>query len=276
MLRRNYPPGMTGVDLLALDISLLTVGGKLSGDCLRYRAGGSLDTEWWPRILRAIAADDLPVSCESISLLEPVVQQWYIPNLASVRTTTLPAERTLWVLDLCCGFRSLDDPVMSVLKPLAGAGTRVICIGVDICPRQVRCSEVIEPDWCVDLLDHALLPPGSIIESISTYFNLAISDLVHVHASPPCITNSRADASNLNRGCGYRDWHSQHCIPLQSSTHDPIPQGHTTVAHRKLALLHDSLEKKLFSSLITESLEHGFTFTVENPVGKVKMIFSCL
>ena len=270
MLRRNYPPGMTGVDLLALDISLLTIGGKLSGDCLRYRAGGSLDTEWWPRILRAIAADDLPVSCESISILEPFVLQWYSPNPSSVRTTTPPAERTLWVLDLCCGFRSLDDPVMSVLKPVAGAGTRVVCIGIDICPRQVRGSEVIEPDWCVDLLDDDSLPPGSIIESISAHFNLALPDLVHVHASPPCITNSRADASNSNRGCGYRNWHTQHCLPLLSSTHDPIPHGHTTVGHRELAVLHDRLEKKLFSSLIAESSDHGFTFTVENPVGELR------
>jgi len=164
---------------------------------------------------------------------------------------------------------------MSVVKPLAGAGTRVICIGLDICTRQVRCTEFIEPDWCVDLLDHDLLPPGSIIESISDHFNLEVCDLVHVHASPPCITNSRADASNVNRGCGYRDWHSAHCIPLRSSTRDPVPQGYTTVEHRKLAVLHDSLEKKLLSSLMSESLEHGFTFTVENPVGVVKTLLAC-
>ena len=267
MLRRNYPSGSVGVDLLAFDVALLAVANKVSGDCLRYRSGGTLDTDWWPRLLQSIAENDLPVSADSIGVLEPIVQQWYTDNPATFRMKAPPAERTLWVLDLCCGFRSLDDPVMSVVNSLAGPGTKVICIGLDICPRQVRCSQYVEPDWCVDLLDHDLLPPSAIIESISAHFNLAIHDLVHVHASPPCITNSRADASNLNRGCGYRDWHSDNCVPLQASTLDPIPPGQTTVGHRKLAMLHDSLEKKLLSSLLSESLEHGFTFTVENPVG---------
>ena len=50
-------------------------------------------------------------------------------------------------------------------------------------------------------------------------------------------------------------------------TQSHVAPGQTTVGHRKLAILHDSLERKLLSSLLSESLEHGFTFSVKRPVG---------
>ena len=271
MLRRHYPDGKVGIDLLALDVAYLTVRGALSGDCLRYKSGGHLDTEWWARLSYAIAEYDLPVSCETIAALEPAVKQWYHITLSpAVSTGALTKGRCLWVLDLCCGFRSLDKPVEAVLTSLAGVDDEVLCIGLDICPRQIRCSEYIEPDICADLLDDSTFPPGAIIESICAKMALEMSDLVHVHASPPCITNSRADASNLKRGCGYRDWHHQHCRPLPSmlmKDRKTPPEGFTTIDHRQLAVDHDRLEKKLFASLVSESTKHHFTFTVENPVG---------
>ena len=269
MLRRHYPLGPLGVDLLALDVAALVIKGILTGDCLRYRSGGNLDTAWWCRLLAGIAENDLPVSSETVLSLEATVKQWYYeaPSIPPVIPKAQETERTLWVLDLCCGFRSLDEPVRAVLTPLAGIDTRVLCIGLDICPRQIRCSEYIEPDICSDLLDDEAMPPGSIVESVSIQVGLDLQDLVHVHASPPCTTNSRADASNLNRGCGYRNWRSAHCKPLHSSTSSTTPNGYTTVQHRQLAVEHDRLERKLFSSLLTESSKHHFTFTVENPVG---------
>ena len=126
---------------------------------------------------------------------------------------------------------------------------------------------MVIPDFCGDLLDDQTLPPLYIVESLSVYFGLSMQYLVHVHASLPCLTNSRADASNVNRGCGYRDWHSPFCKPLPASSSDPIPANHTSLAHHIMAVSHDHLERKLFASLVHEGYEHQFSFTIENPVG---------
>ena len=126
------------------------------------------------------------MSADSIGVLEPiiVVHQWYTDNPATFHMKAPPAERTLWVLDLCCRFRLLNGPVMSVVHSLTGPGRKVICMSLDICPHQVCCSGYVKLDWCADLLDNDLLPPrlSAIIESISANFSLAIHDLVHVHA----------------------------------------------------------------------------------------------
>ena len=273
MLRRHYPHGTGGVDLLALDVAVLVLKGQLTGDCLRYQCGGHLDVLWWSRIKQAIVQDDLAVSRSTVSELDAAVCHWYQVRVSTTwKSTDLPSvlspEKVFWVLDICCGFRSLNAPVKCAGADLVARGGRLRCIGLDIVPHQIRHTETISPDWCVDLLDGQLLPRGQIVSSVCRHFGLNMHYLLHVHASPPCDTNSRADASNLNRGCGYRDWHSLHCMPLPSSTDTPPAAGHTTEAHRQLAVQHDWLERKLFQSLLGEATAHGFSWTVENPVGE--------
>ena len=267
MLRRYYPKGTLGVDLMAVDIAILACRGHITGDCLRCKRGGSLDMDWWARVKAAIATSAIALSVSSVDSLEPYIKHWY-SKPADPELSRQPESNTYWVLDLCCGFRSLDLPVHSVLTESIGANQTYLCIGVDICTRQVRGSEFVVPDLCADLLDDDIFPTNHIVRSICERFNLSMSRLVHVHASPPCITNSRADASNRKRGCGYRDWHSTHCLPLAASTERPIASGLTSPAHHQLAVTHDRLEKKLLASLIHESHLHLFSFTVENPVGE--------
>ena len=84
--------------------------------------------------------------------------------------------------------------------------------------------------------------------------------------STPCQTNSKADASNRNRQCGYRDWRSPHCKPLPVG----MGKGFTTHAHRALALLHDRLEKKVIRGIEYEAKHCATTFSAENPVGALQ------
>ena len=277
MLRRHYTASSGGVDLLAVDVAVLVLKGQLTGDCLRYQCGGHLDIHWWGRVTRAIIKDGLAVSRSTINLLDSAVKVWYsVKSCAASVVSARPAitcKKVYWVLDICCGFRSLDKPVDAAGACFIDRGGSLRCIGIDIVPCQVRHTETIFPDWCVDLLDDQLLPRGKIVSSICQYFGLNLHLLLHVHASPPCDTNSRADASNLNRGCGYRDWHSPHCLPLPASCTNPPPSGYTTESHRRLAVQHDALERKLLHSLIKESTAYRFSYTVENPVGEFSLLF---
>ena len=266
MLRRYYPKGTLGVDLMAVDIAILTCRGHITGDCLRCKRGGNLDLGWWARVKAAIATSTIALSNSTIASLEPYVERWYSEQ-TKPKMSRLPGANTYWVLDLCCGFRSLDHPVHSVLTEIGGTHHQCLCIGVDICGRQVMGSDTVVPDLCADLLDDIFFPTNHIVRSVCHYFRLSMNQLVHVHASPPCITNSRADASNSKRGCGYRDWHTKHCLPLTASSDQPIAPGQTSPAHHQLAVAHDCLERKLLASLIYESSLHSFSFTVENPVG---------
>ena len=261
MLRRHYRPGTVGVDLLSLDVALLVQEGKVSGDVLRRRAGGGIDYDWWDRIIFMTLENQLLISSQSLEALSRLVASWYqsqpLPAIHSLKRG-LNQPRVLWVLDLFCGFRSLDSPVHTVLQGYCRAGDVVRCIGLDICERQIRGANTLEPDLCLDFLDYEL-PRREVVRAIATKLGLDLLCLVHVHASSPCDTNSRADASNRTRGCGYRDWHTPHC--------DPLHLDHTSRYHRSLAITHDKLERKLFESLTIEGELCQFCFGVENPVG---------
>ena len=273
MLRRYYAAGTPGMDLLALDVALLVHLGLLCGDCVRRTVSRTLDQGWWDRVLTITSEDRTLVSSESLSGVSSSVHIWYadtmhVPSPRNKRG--LAPSRILWVLDLLCGFRSLDKPVQFTLQGYCNAGDIVRCIGLDIrlfCSRQVRGLDVLEPDICIDFLDDEVLPRKYVIHSIASSLHLDMQNLVHVHVSSPYDTNSRADASNRNRGFGYRDWHTDYCDPLPVGNTIPPHPGYTTVDHRFLAMNHDQLEHKLFSSLVAESTQCGFSFGVENPVG---------
>ena len=262
MLRRHYRPGTAGMDLLSLDIALLVQQGVFTGDCLRRRAGRGVDTAWWGRVLALASEDSSLISVRALTQLSNTVERWYrdstSPSEPSLKRG-LTSPRVLWVLDLFSGFRSLDCPVQAALQGYCRAGDIVRCIGLDICERLVRGEEVIEPDLCLDFLDDDSLPAKGVVQRIASDIGLHLGCLVHVHASSPCDTNSRADASNRTRFCGYRDWHAPHCDPLSTSL--------TTPEHQQLAQAHDKLEQKLFTTLVTESSVFHFCFGVENPVG---------
>ena len=215
MLRRHYPARRSGVDLLTYDILSLGKQEKVCGDILRLKPGGSVDFAWWDRV-KSVISNFSNADYSQLSEIEAYVTLLYDSashRLSSPSSVDKPISyRTFWVLDLCCGFRSLDLPVAEVLKELAVAGDEIRCVGLDACAHQIMGERVGIPDFCGDLLDDQTLPPLYIVESLSVYLGLSMQYLVHVHASPPCLTNSRADASNVNRGCGYRDWHSPFCI----------------------------------------------------------------
>jgi len=262
MLRRHYEVGTAGMDLLSLDIAALVEQGIFSGDCLRRKVGGGLDYDWWSRV-RDLTDEDLSlVSIQTIEKLSLLIPTWYsaasLPSPGSLKRG-LHHPQVLWVLDLFCGFRSLGSPVKAVLDGYCRAGDVVKCIGLDICERLVRGADIVVPDICLDFLDHQALPCKSIIRQIASLLGLDPGCLVHIHASSPCDTNSRADASNRTRGCGYRDLHTPHC--------DPLGLSDTSPDHRQLAIDHDRLEIKLFKSLVFECELLGLCFGVENPVG---------
>ena len=115
-------------------------------------------------------------------------------------------------------------------------------------------------------MDEYAFPSGNIVGTIANEWSLHISNLAHTFMSTPCQTNSKADASNRNRQCGYRDWRHPHCPPLPIGS----GMGFTTLEHRQLAVLHDALEVKVIVGIATEAEEKRFTFSAENPVGALQ------
>ena len=87
-----------------------------------------------------------------------------------------------------------------------------------------------------------------------------MSDLAHIHCSPPCETYSRTDATNQYRDppCNYR----------VLATGEPTSR---VGEHRNKAIEHDNLVNHVLGLLRTARKEGGnFTFSIENPRGMLR------
>jgi len=179
------------------------------------------------------------------------------------KVASQPGRNQLWVLDVCCGFRSRERPVQEFFQCLANED--VLYLGLDICPQCFDGNRYHSPDWCVDVGDANAIPSGRVVSAVATKFNLSIDNCIHVFVSTPCECNSPADRTNVNRGFGYRDWNSTHCQPLPASSDIPCPPRCTSQKHHDLAVLHDRLEEVVVSGILTDSKCSRFTFSFKNP-----------
>ena len=171
----------------------------------------------------------------------------------------------LWVADLCCGYRTREKVCVSFSVP--GVEAPIVYIGVDQEAFKAVANGVVCPDFCADLLDDEIFPPGHVLQSLADMYDLPMEGLVHVFLSTPCESNSRLSECNKTTSGAFRQWKKSGTPPLPVSNLLPIPKGFTTQANHDKAVLHDKLEQKLISSILQESKVHHYTFSFENPKG---------
>ena len=234
--------------------------GKLIGDIARKKTGGARNEEWGtPAVQHLYEAGLIPAEAR-LSVLDFLDKRKQEIENTAARVKQAPKE-TLWILDLCCGSKSRSTPATTYMR--SKHDKSVMYIGVDICPNWWDGKQFIVPEIVGDLADDILFPPGSIVSSIASTLGLNMANLVHVFMSTPCQTNSKADASNRNKMCGYRDWKHTNCRPLAVG----VGRGFTTQKHNDRAKSHDLLERKVIIGVMLEAIELRFTFSAENPVG---------
>ena len=256
-IKRGYLRGER--ELFYLDIGVLVAKGALEGDCLRLKRGGQVDLQWLEGCLEDKALHEL-VPRSAIHAQYALHQKWAF----ELTITALPSSAPpYWVCDLCSGFQSMKPAVEPIVTQMLGT-VPVVYVGVDSAARLVAGERCFTPTVYGSLLDDAKFVPGRVVHCISTYLQLPIDRLIHVHLSSPCETNSPCNHSNTERGQGYRGTNGQ-ALPVSAGT-VPGP-GETTQAKHQLCMDHDRLEQKCYSSLVSEAEEVGFSFTGENPYG---------
>ena len=108
--------------------------------------------------------------------------------------------------------------------------------------------------------DVTALPLEGGIASVLREGGYQMSDLAHIHCSPPCETYSRTDVTNQYRDppCNYR----------VLATGEPTSR---VGKHRNKAIEHDSLVNHILGLLAHARKEGGnFTFSIENPRGMLR------
>ena len=97
------------------------------------------------------------------------------------------------------------------------------------------------------------------IEDLLTSQGYLLSQLAHIHASPPCQTFAAPDPTNSTKNppCHFRDPKDPERAPRQGGEGCP---------YRRKAILHDGLVKHILALLTgTRELHSNFQFTIENP-----------
>lgn len=251
--------GDTGVHLYHTIVAWCALDGLIIGDIGRRKTGGKINEVWWPDALDDLL--DQHLINEDLHLkVSNFLNRGKDRELLRGSQVEMATKESVWFLDLCCGSKSRKAPIISTAGRL---GIEAVYIGVDICPSWWDGSEFQVPEMVGDLMDEQTFPSNKIVSSIADRWGLNMDKLAHIYMSTPCQTNSKADASNRNRMCGYRNWRQPFCPPL------PIGEGagFTSPEHRERAILHDKLEIKVIVGIASEAHSKGFTFSAENPVG---------
>ena len=262
VLRRlnNRFRGTDGVNMFHTIIAWCATQGKLVGDIARKKTGGARNEEWGVPAVQHLYESGLIPGCVKSAVIDFLGKRKHEIENTTARVQQAP-KGTLWVLDLCCGSKSRSVPVTTYMR--REHGKPVMYIGVDICPNWWDGKQFIVPELVGDLADDNLFPPGNTVSSIATTLGLNMANLLHVFMSTPCQTNSKADASNRNKMCGYRDWRHPNCRPLPVG----VGLGFTTQWHNEMAEAHDRLEQKIIIGVMHEAADLRFSFSAENPVG---------
>ena len=101
-----------------------------------------------------------------------------------------------------------------------------------------------------------------VLEQLGVDLGAQPSSSVLLWMSPPCKTFSRADSSNRNRGCGYRDHRHR------SGTRPPMRVKGRLTVHGKLAAAHDRMVALWLEVAWVWQLR-GARWAMENPVGSL-------
>lgn len=256
-----------GVDLFHTVVAFLAVKGRIYGYIGRTKSGGGLDLDWFETALPALHQQKLIPAQVRKAVYSLLVQGVSALECRRKRADSIEAAE-VWVLDICCGYRSRESPVLEFFESSVGASAAYV--GLDLCPLCYDGQNYHCPDWCVDISDEALFPGGNIVATVASRFGLKLEGCVHVFASTPCECNSPADRSNRNEGFGYRDWKSPVCAPLPVSSIVPCPPGFTSQRHHDLAKQHDELEQFVVSGVVQDAKRAGYSFSFENPVGALE------
>ena len=252
--------GDEGVDLFHTIVAWCATQGKIIGDISRRKTGGSKNEAWWTSAaLHLLEANLIPRAV--FEAVVPFLDMGRAREIETKARVSKLSKHRLWMLDLCCGSQSRKAPAISYMRK--EHSQEVTYIGVDICPKWWDGSHFIIPEIVGDLADDTTFPPDNIATSIASTLGLDMSKLIHVFMSTPCQTNSKADASNRNKMCAYRDWRHPQCQPL------PVGEGpgYTKQEHHDLAKQHDLLEQKVIVGTMREASRLCFSFSAENPAG---------
>ena len=254
--------GEVGAHLYHTIVAWCALQGFITGDIGRRKVGGARNETWWPQALEDLRREN-HITAEIATKVAAFLETGRIMEEAMQETRKAISNNSdaLWVIDICCGSKSRMHPAITALEEVSGR--EAIYIGLDMCPSWWDGNTFQIPEIVGDVLEEECLPTGEMMKHISNEFGLCLSNLVHVFMSTPCQTNSRADASNRNKMCGYRDWHAQHCPPLKIGQ----GKGKTTPEHHALAVTHDQLERKVILGMVAEAREHRLSFSAENPAG---------